>query len=114
MSDPRRPVNRPDAATQDVVREIAYAHLLAVTEEGAKAIGCTVASFVLLGLGIWARELAELDGKASAQMLRALADIYDPAANHTKKAHAEKKRRAAVEKLLAAVDLDVAAPAGRA
>ncbi|OWU80453.1 hypothetical protein ATO1_08900 [Phaeobacter sp. 22II1-1F12B] len=87
---------------------------MAVTEEGAKNIGCTGASFVILGLGIWAEELAELDGKASAQMLRALADLYDPTSNQPKKFNAEKKRRSAVDRLLAAVDLDMATPGGRA
>lgn len=113
MTDPRKTVYRPDADTQNAAREIALAHLIGATEEGAKAIGCTGASFVILGIGIWTSELAELDGRASAQMLRALADLYDPASNHTKKQHAEKKRRAAVSRLFAALDLDMATPAGR-
>ncbi|WP_422074156.1 hypothetical protein [Tranquillimonas rosea] len=93
---------------------IAYAHLQNATQDGATTIGCTGASFVILGLGIWASELVELDPKASARMLRSLADIYDPATNDTKKMHAEKKRRAAVDRILAAVDLDMAQPDGRA
>ncbi|WP_420415894.1 hypothetical protein [Marinovum algicola] len=114
MTDPRKPVQRPDTATQDAARRIAYAHLLSVTEEGAKALGCTGASFVILGMAIWARELAELDPKAAVQMLRSIADIYDPTLNTTKKARAERKRRAAVDRLLAAVDLEMAQPMGRA
>ncbi len=114
MTDPRKPVHRPDVAAQDAARQIAYAHLLAVTEEGASAIGCSGASFVILGLGIWAGELHELDPRAASQMLRSLADIYDPASGETKKIHAEKKRRAAVDRLLAAVDLDMSKPAGTA
>ena len=114
MTDPRKPIHRPSNDEQDRVRRIALDHLLAVTEEGAKSIGCTGTSFVILGLGIWAKELAELDSKASAQMLRALADLYDPTMNETGKIRAEKKRRSAVHKLLAAVDLDMATPGGRA
>lgn len=114
MTDPRKPIVRPDPETQEVQREIAYAHLIECTTQGARSIGCTGASFVILGLRIWAQELAELDGKASAQMLRALADIFDPSSNHKKKLHAEKKRRAAVQRLLAAVDLDMSTPSGRA
>lgn len=114
MADPRKPIHRPDAEQQDRVRRIAHSHLLSVTEEGARAIGCTGASFVILGLGMWTGELAELDRKAAAQMLRALADLYDPASNDARKIRAEKKRRAAVTRLLAAVDLDMAEPGGRA
>lgn len=114
MTDPRKPVHHPDAAEQDAARKIAYTHLLAVTEEGAKAVGCTGASFVILGMAIWGSELAELDAKAAAQMLRSIADIYDPTLNATKKMRAEKKRRAAVDRLLAAVDLDMAQPKGSA
>lgn len=114
MTDPRKPVHRPDQAAQDAAREVAYEHLLAATEAGAKAIGCTGASFVILGIGIWGSELAELDAKAASQMLRSIADLYDPASNHTKKIQAEKKRRAAVNRLLAAVDLEMSKPEGAA
>ncbi|AET73324.1 hypothetical protein EMVG_00038 [Emiliania huxleyi virus PS401] len=112
--DPRKPVHRPDNAAQDEARNIAYSHLLAVTEVGAKAVGCTGASFVVMGLGIWAAELAELDARNTSRMLHALADLYDPASNDTKRIKAEKKRRAAVLRLFAAVDLDMAEPGGRA
>jgi len=47
-------------------------------------------------------------------MLRSLADFHDPTTNDTGKVRAEKKRRSAVVKLLAAVDLEMAQPAGRA
>jgi hypothetical protein len=100
-----------DAARQ--ARATIHAYLLAVTEQGAKAVGCTGAAFVTSGLGIWAGELAELDPKATAQFLRAVADIFDPEVKPQGKARAEKKRAAAVRKLLAAVDLDMATPEGR-
>lgn len=114
MADPRKPVHRPDQATQDAMRKIAYEHLLAITEQGSKAMGCTGASFVILGIGIWGSELAELDAKAAAQMLRSIADLYDPSSNETKKIRAEKKRKAAVNRLLAALDLEMATPEGQA
>lgn len=102
----------PDAARQ--ARDTIHAYLLAATEEGAKAVGCTGASFVTSGLGIWAGELAELDPKATAQFLRAVADIFDPDVKPQGKARAERKRAAAVRRLLAAVDLAMAEPTGRA
>ncbi|AVO39608.1 hypothetical protein C6Y53_02185 [Pukyongiella litopenaei] len=67
-----------------------------------------------MGIGIWCSELADLDARATAQLLRAVADIYDPALNDAGKLRAEKNRRSAVNRLLAAVDLDMAAPGGRA
>lgn len=114
MHDPRKPIRREDEAAQEATRQVAHAHLLAVTQEGARAIGCTGASFVILGMGIWGAELAELDPKAAAQMLRSLGDLYDPAVNQTGKIRAEKKRRKAVVRLLATVDLEMAEPHGSA
>jgi hypothetical protein len=113
MTTFRKPVHtlEQDAARQ--ARNTIHAYLLAATEQGAKAVGCTGASFVTSGLGIWAWELAELDPKATAQFLRAVADIFDPEVKPQGKARAEKKRAAAVRKLLAAVDLDMATPGGR-
>jgi len=110
--DPRKPVQRPDPDMQGAIRGRVYEHLLAVTEAGARSIGCTGASFVIMGVGIWGAELSELHPRAAAQMMRALADIYDPATNPTQKARAEKKRCAAVNKLLATVDLHMANPRG--
>lgn len=112
--DPRKTIIRPDQEAQNAMRQIALAHLRAVTEEGAKAIGCTGASFVVMGIAIWGAELAELDARAAAQMMRAIGDLYDPASSAAKKAHAEKKRRAAVTRLFAALDLEMARPEGRA
>jgi hypothetical protein len=114
MADPRKPVHQPDPNAQDSVREIAYRHLLAVTELGAREIGCSGASFVMIGLGIWAAELHDLDPKAAAQLLRSLATLYDPKASDNQKRAAEKKRHAAVTRLHAAVDLDMATPKGEA
>lgn len=112
--DPRKPIHRPDEGSQDIIRQIAHAHLMECTTMGAKALGCSGASFVMLGIAIWAAELAELDRRAAAQMLAAIADLYDPASNDTKKRHAEKRRRQAVDRLHAAVDISMAKPAGTA
>lgn len=114
MNDPRKPVVRHSPQQQAADRQLAYDHLCSVTEQGAKALGCTGASFVILGIGIWAQEIAELDPKAAAQMLRSIADIYDPAVNDTGKARAERKRRAAVNRIFNALDLQMAQPGGRA
>jgi hypothetical protein len=109
-----KPVHTLDPDANRWARDTIHAYLLAATEEGSKAVGCTGASFVTSGLGIWAAELAELDPKATAQFLRAVADIFDPEVKPQGRARADKKRAAAVRKLLAAVDLDMAEPGGRA
>lgn len=114
MTDSRKPVHRPDTATQDVIRDIAHAHLLECTSLGAAAIGCSGASFSIIALGILAAEMAELDPRAAAQMLTALGDLYDPATSVTKKAHAEKRRQHAVTRIHAAVDIAMAQSAGTA
>lgn len=113
MADPRKPVFRPNAEQQSATRDVAYAYLLAATEEGAKAIGTTGVSFVLIGMGIWTSELTELDARATSKLMHALGDLFDPSANPAKKAHAEKRRRAAVDRLLAALDLSMAKTEGR-
>ncbi|MBN9078554.1 MAG: hypothetical protein BGN87_00315 [Rhizobiales bacterium 65-79] len=86
---------------------------MAATDVGARAIGATGASFVLIGMGVWATELAELDGRAAAKYLRALADEFDPATNENKKLRAEKDRAQAVRALYAALDLEMAEAQGR-
>lgn len=114
MTDPRKPTSRPQGEAENHIRATAYQHLMAATQSGSQAIGCTGASFVVLGLGLWASELAELDQAATAKMLAALATLYDPAASDIKKAHAERKRRAAVDKIFQAVDLGMTPAKGRA
>ncbi len=112
MNDPRKPIKSLTDGTADHLRSIAHDKMLDMTSVGAKAVGCTGASFVFLGLGIWAEELAELDPKAAVQFFSAVAVLIDPNANHAKKLRAEKKRAAAVKSLFAAVDLDMANLAG--
>ena len=107
MGDPRKPIHRPDEAEQSRLRQIAYEHLLDCTEKGSRALGMTGASFVILGVGMWINELTERDHRATAQMLEALTVLADPKAPPKKKQHAERKRRAAVAKLLAQVDLEM-------
>lgn len=114
MTDPRKPVHRPQQADQDAARQIAHACLMAATSEGAKMVGCTGASFVIMGIGIWAAELCELDQRAVSKMFEALAVIYDPSANDRQKIKSEKSRRAAVDKIFAALDLEMNPPQGTA
>ena len=105
MTDPRKPVHLQGGEQADVIASIAHAHLVECTILGAQALGCTGASFVTMGMGIWATEVAELDGKAAAQFLRALADLMEPGRKPAAKQEAEARRQYAVRRLLAAVDL---------
>ncbi|SMO97220.1 hypothetical protein SAMN06265173_13542 [Thalassovita litoralis] len=114
MTDIRKPVQRPDSETQDAMRRMIHAHLMDATARGSRAAGCTGMSFVMIGMTIWAGELAELDPRSLSKMLDALSVIYDPAANATQKARAEKRRRAAVDKLFAALDLEMNETQGNA
>lgn len=112
--DPRKPIHRPDEAEQDRIRRIALRHPLTVTEQGAREIGCTGAAFVVMSIPIWLSELSELDQRAAAKMMQSLGVIYDPSASNIKRQHAERKRRAAVERLFASLDLEMNPPQGRA
>lgn len=112
--DPRKPVHQPAEELQITVRDIARAHLLAVTETGARAIGCSGASFVMIGMALWAAEMAELDPKATAKLLRSLGTIYDPKSSDNQKRAAEIMRHAAVKQLHYAVDIDMAKSEGKA
>ncbi|SFY20420.1 hypothetical protein SAMN04244548_03066 [Paracoccus pantotrophus] len=114
MADPRKGTRHRAGADGNVVRDIVHAHLIECTGLGAKAVGCTGASFVTMGIGIWAAELAELDGKATAILLRALADIMDPKNTPAAKAAAESRRQYAVQLLHMAVDMAMNDAEGRA
>ncbi len=102
--DPRKPVICPDKEAQDAMRQVAYKHLTTATQNGSQDLGCTGASFVIIGISLWLADLNELDPRATSQMLAALSAIYDPKANPAQKARAERRRKAAVDKLFAAVD----------
>lgn len=112
MLDPRKPVAAADAQRGDEINQIVQEHLLAATELGAKAARIGGASFVMTGLGVWAAELTELDGRAAAKYLRALADIFDPRTNENQKRRAEKDRAQAARDLYAALDLVMAEAKG--
>ncbi len=114
MVDPRKPVHTPDEGQQALVRKIVHQHLMTCTAAGAQEIGCSGASFVMLGIAEWVSELAYLDPKATSQMLAALSVLYDPRSNEAQKRRAEEKRRSAVRKLHTAVDIDMATPGGSA
>ena len=114
MSDPRRPINTFSGDDANEIRKVAYDHLLECTNNGARAIGCTGVSFVLLGLSLWISEIYELDEAAGRKFLVALATLYDSKATPAKKTAAERSRREAVKSILEAVDLDMAETAGTA
>lgn len=109
-----KPIKQPDDASHEAVRQIIHAHLMECTERGAQALGCTGASFVTSGIGMWGAELAELDATATAHLFHAIGNIFDPKNGPAQRQYAEKQRAKAVKRLLAAVDLDMTQPAGRA
>lgn len=112
MADPRKGTRFQDGDGGNVLRDIVYAHLLECTDLGSRAVGCTGASFVTMGIGIWAAELAELDARATAILLRALADIMDPKSTPGGRAEAENRRQYAVKMLHRAVDLAMSKTGG--
>src|SRR5690606_326871 len=97
MTDPRKPVQVPEH--QQLIRAIVHRHLLDATAEGARELGTTGASFVMVGMGVWAAELSELDGNAAAAYLRSLAVLFDPRATENQKRRAERERAQAVRKI---------------
>lgn len=114
MADPRKPVRTMSPDQQAGIRDTVHRHLLAATEIGAREIGATGVSFVTIGMGIWTAELAELDAKATAKFLRALADNFDPRSNDNQKRRAEELRAQAVRALYAALDLEMSEAQGDA
>lgn len=112
MHDPRKPVMTPDWTTQMEVLGEVHKYLLAATDTGAKAMGINGASFVIIGMSVWSMELAELDGRAAAKLMRALADLVDPRTNHNQKVRAEKDRSQAARALFASLDLMMAEAGG--
>lgn len=66
-----------------------------------------------MGIGLWAAELAELDGRATAILLRALADMMDPGNTPAGRSEADARRRYAVQLLHQAVDLAMSQSEGR-
>lgn len=114
MADPRKGTRHLAGAEMHRVLETAHDHLLACTSNGSQALGCTGASFVTMGIGLWAAELAELDPRATAILLRALADMVDPANTPAGRSEAAARRRYAVQLLHQAVDLAMSQSEGRA
>ncbi|CAM5574912.1 hypothetical protein MAUB1S_09663 [Mycolicibacterium aubagnense] len=107
MTDPRKPVLSVATEHRQDVLDAVHRTLLAATSVGAKEIGATGASFVIIGIGVWAQELTELDGRATAKLFRAMADILDPRTNEHQKRRAEKDRAQAVRDIYSAIDLDM-------
>lgn len=115
MSDPRRQTLSPETRQQaDWTRDVVRQELLLCTQRGARKLLCTGVSFVTMGMGVWASELVELDGAATAQLMRALGDMFDPALDSASKDRAEESRQAAVRQLHVALDLLMAQEGGAA
>lgn len=114
MADPCKGTSFHDGEDGNIARFIVHAHLLECTALGSRALNCTGASFVTMGIGIWAAELAELDRRATAILLRALADMMDPKNTPASKAAAENCRQFAVQLLHRAVDLAMSKSEGSA
>lgn len=114
MADPRKGTRHVAGPAAEEIRDTIHSYLMATTTLGAQAVGCTGASFVTMGIGVWAAELAELDPRATGVLLRALADKLDPKATPAAKAAAESRRRYAVDQLHKAVDLAMSKAGGRA
>jgi hypothetical protein len=112
--DPRKKILRPETAAQDQMRDRALDHLLHITETASEDLGITGASFVVMGIAIWGGELSQLDQRAAAKMFQAIGTLYDPAATPRQKEVAEIKRKKAVDKLFAAIDLEMSKPEGTA
>ena len=129
MTDPRKPVlptDRSDSPESMSAYDLTYSILRQATEIGARSLRCTGASFVTSAMGIWALELRDIDRRAGAEFLRALADMVEiddapgsdaPAtatgSHEFISANIEIRRATAVRDLMAAVDLMMAKPEGR-
>ncbi len=112
MADPRKVVISPAPEHQREILDAVHDVLHGATHVAGDRLGMSGCAFVIIGMGIWAVELAELDGRASAKYLRSLADLFDPASNDGRKRRAEKDRSQAVRALYAALDLTMAEAEG--
>jgi len=112
MADPRKPIRMATEEEAGRLRHEVHQVLLASTEVGASTLGMTGCSFVVIGIQLWAAELAELEERATARYLRALADFFDPGAPQHHKQRAEKRRATAVRDIFAALDLEMSEAMG--
>jgi len=106
--DPRKPIKFLQADKAGHLKSVVHAALLEATEHGCRKLGCSGASFVTTSMGLWALEIEEIDPIAASRFLHALAVLVDPKSNDGKKRMAEMRRRAAVQKILHSVDLQLA------
>ncbi|MEN5275808.1 hypothetical protein ABE527_02550 [Brucella sp. TWI432] len=114
MTDPRKTVVRPSAQGQVQILKDVEDLLLEATAAAAQRLGMSGASFVMIGMGVWAAELAEVNGPSSAKFIRALGTIFDPDASPMQKEAAEVERSKALHEIYATVDMLTSTPAGRA
>lgn len=115
MSDPRKPTLTPETRQQaDETRKVILSQLYQCTQRGCTRLGCSGVSFVTMGMGLWTAELAKLDGRAAAKLMRALADMFDPESSIETKDQAEQDRSDAARELHIALDLLIAEEGGTA
>lgn len=114
MTDPRRPTIHQDGEVGNRIAQIVMSQLHLCTARGTAILRCSGVSFVTMGIGVWAADLAKTDGVACARFLRALADILDPESSEACKQSGEVRRQIAVRKLHEAVDIEISRPAGSA
>ena len=114
MTDPRRPVYRPDHDTQAVIRQMVNHFLTEATSVGCKAIGCTGAAFVTTAITLWTEEMAEVDARNTARFYRALADLCDPDVSDAVRKQAARRRHKAIDGMYASLDMLMATPEGQA
>lgn len=111
--DPRKPIRTLDRADSEAAIARIYPILLAACRMGADELGTSSASFMNIAMAAWAREFAEVSPADAAQYFRAMGDLLDPTASEGKRARASRRRRAALSRLLARMDLEMSEPEGR-
>lgn len=89
-----------------------HRHLMWATEQGAKYIGCSGASYVISGIGIWGAELTEVDAHLTAQLFSVLSTIYNPDSTKEQKGEAEQQRKEVIREIYAKIDLAMSEPSG--
>lgn len=115
MSDPRRLVVHHERGEQhDRALAVIARHLAAAIAGASRKLKISNASVVMVGIDRWTWEMAALDASATADMLRGLADIYDPAVPTDRKLAAEARRHGAVVRIFAAIDMAAVKPEGHA
>lgn len=92
-----------EAALPLKIETAASKELFAAVRRFSRKTGAPGASFVTIGVRQWAQALAECNPKATADYLRALADMCEPGASHEVRVRALALRYDAEERLTQSV-----------